>query len=64
MIGVLVINFLVNLIIILSVGLKQVYLISKKMYRRIRHKIFPNEVKMNNLKAKLLREQLELLEER
>ena len=52
----IVLNFLVNLIIIISVALKLFYLIGKKVYRLIRHKIFPDEVKRKNLKAKIQRE--------
>jgi hypothetical protein len=64
MIGVIVINFIVNLTIILTIALKLFYLMIKKSYRQIRHKIFPNEVKKNNLRAKIQKEQLQALSER
>jgi hypothetical protein len=63
MIGVIVLNFLVNLTIIISIALKLFYLMVKKVYRKIKHFIFPNELKKKNLRAKILREQMRALEE-
>lgn len=56
MIGTIVLNFLVNLTIIITIALKLFYLMVKKVYRIIKHKIFPDELKKKNLRAKILRE--------
>ena len=64
MIGVIVFNFLVNLTIIINVAARLFYLVVKKVYKRVRHFLKPEELRMKLLKEKLIREQITLLEER
>jgi hypothetical protein len=64
MIGVLVANFAVNLSVILHVVFKLGSLISKKYYKLIRHKLFPNELKRKKLREKYVRELEMLVEQR